>query len=114
MRYRALSSANDNLQIIDGKDIPGLRQAVCLKTQGWHPRVAPGGRQTNAKDALLFFYLFIWDCICIELVCLISKAYLFCTLLQAVFVINKIGMLFFIGLLLFLIFLTSFNNFNSF
>ena len=50
----------NNRQIIDGKDIPGLRQAVCLKRQGWHPRVAPGGRQANAKDALLFFFMFVF------------------------------------------------------
>ena len=49
-----------NWQIIDRKDIPGSRQAVCLKRQGWHPRVAPGCRQANAKDALLFFYLFVF------------------------------------------------------
>ena len=85
----------NNLQIIDGKDIPGLRQAVCLKRQGWHPRVAPGGRQANAKDALLFLYLFvficIWNCICSVPVFLISKAFLFCSLLQAAIAINKIG-----------------------
>ena len=53
----------NNRQIIDGKDIPSLRQAVCLKRQGWHPRVAPGGRQANAKmhfSSLSCLYLYVY------------------------------------------------------